>query len=175
MKSVIAICLTDMISQKFGVNKLKLIFDDAEIPQTEREFLPTSDTPDVSMLAIIKSTCNVLGLSLDEVGNLFGEHWCKEYVKNLYEAYYKSANCAKEFLLKMDRIHTSVTQRIPNAKPPSFEYVDEAPDKLIMKYNSDRNLQPIWLGVTRGVGLIYNEKLDIKHIDDSTVEITFSK
>jgi hypothetical protein len=43
-----------------------------------------------------------------------------------------------------------------------------------MKYQSDRNLQAIWLGCIKGVGLIFNEKLDIDIIDDNTVGITFS-
>ena len=174
MKSVIVMCLTEMLSKKFGANKLKLIFEDAKIPPADREFMPTMDTPDENVMAIISSTCNILNLSIDEIGDLFGEYWCKNYVTNLYEVYYKSAAGAKDFLMKMQRIHSAITQRIPNAQPPEFEYIDEAPDRLIMKYYSARNLQAIWLGVTKGVGFIYNEKLDIKIIDDNTIEIIFS-
>ena len=150
MKSVIAMCLTEMISNKFGENTLKQIFDDANIPSTDRTFLPTMDTPDANMLAIVKSTCSILNISIEQVGELFGEYWCKHYITNLYEAYYKSSAGAKEFLLKMKRIHTAVTQKFPNSHPPVFEYIDEGPDKLIMKYRSERNLQPIWLGCYKG-------------------------
>ena len=174
MKSVITMCLAEMISKKFGTDKLNLILNEAQILPADRNFLPTSDTPDELIFTIFKIACRNLGLSAEQLGELFGEYWCKEYIINLYEAYYKSAIGAKNFLLKMKRIHTAVTQKMPNAHPPDFEYIDEAPDKLIMKYHSVRNLQPIWLGCIRGVGIIYNEKLDIKIIDDNTVEITFS-
>jgi hypothetical protein len=43
----------------------------------------------------------------------------------------------------MKRIHGAVTQKMPNAKPPNFDYTDDTPDHLIMKYQSDRNLQAI--------------------------------
>lgn len=175
MKAVIAMCLTEMISARFGKNKLKIILDEANIPSTERNFLPTFDTPDKNIMAIYTATCKVMDLSANIVGDLFGDYWCKNYIKNLYEAYFKSATGAKDFLLKMKRIHNVVTEKIPNAKPPDFDYVDEMPDKLIMKYYSDRNLQPIWLGCIKGVGLIYNETVDIVRLDDNTVEITFKK
>ena len=173
MKAVIGMCLTELISSKFGKNKLKLILEEAKLPDLEKNLLPTLDIPDEQILSVVTTTCKIMKISLDELGDMFGEYWCRNYITGIYSAYYKDAKNAKDFLLKMKRIHTAVTNRIPNAKPPDFDYVDETPGRLIMKYYSDRNLQPIWLGCIRGIGLIFNEKLNINIIDNITVEIVF--
>jgi len=74
MKAVIIMCLTEMISTKFGVSRLNQIYEKANIPTTERQFFATMDTPDENVLAIFNSTCDCLDLSPTQVGELFGEY-----------------------------------------------------------------------------------------------------
>ena len=173
MKGVIPVCLKDMIKANFNENKLFEILEIAKIPKHTR-FLLTEDVPDEVVLAIINAACANLHLSLEQIAEMFGEYWCVVFAPKIYAPYFDNSIDAKSFLLTMKRIHERVKLNIPNATPPSFEYVDEAPNRLIMKYSSKRNLQAIWLGVIKGVGIAFKEKLDLTMLDENTVEIVFS-
>ena len=173
MKGVISICLTEMIMAKFGDKKLMEILQMANLSKYTR-FLPIENVPDEDVLAIFNAACENLNLSLEKMAEMFGVYWCVIYAPKIYRPYFESAKDAKSFLLAMQRIHAKVTLVISNATPPAFEYIDEAPNRLIMKYISKRNLQTIWIGVIKGVGVAFNEKLDLKMLDENTVEIIFS-
>ena len=174
MKGVIPICLMEMIMVKFGENKLNYVLKAAKIyDRNYLHFLPTEDVPDADVLNVISASCSTLNFSLEQLANEFGEYWCVTYAPKIYAPYFNNVTCAKDFLMKMQKIHERVTRTIPNASPPSFEYISNAPSHLIMKYSSNRNLQPLWIGLIKGVGIAFNEKLDIKLLDANTVEIIF--
>ena len=174
MKGIIPICLMEMVITKFGDDKLDHILNQANIyNKNYLQFLPIEDVPDTDVLNIFNATAVVLNVPLKQVADEFGEYFCVTYAKKIYAPYFDNVKGAKDFLMKMENIHDRVTRSMLNASPPHFEYIDKAPDRLLMKYFSPRNLQPIWLGCIKGVGIAFNEKLDINVIDDNTVEIVF--
>ena len=175
MKGIIPICLMEMVMAKFGEDNLLPILKEAQIyNKNYLQFLPIEDVPDADVLNMFNATCSVLDISLEQAAEDFGEFFCVTYAPKIYAPYFKNVTRAKDFLLKMQNIHERVTRTILNANPPKFEYIDEAPNHLIMKYFSNRNLQPIWIGLIKGVGIAFNEKLDIKFVDNNTVEIIFT-
>jgi hypothetical protein len=68
-----------------------------------------------------------------------------------------------------------LTELIQTNHPPVFDFVDTDPNRLTMKYSSQRNLQAIWLGYVRGVGVAFKEKLSIKPLDRNSIEIISAK
>lgn len=173
MKGIILGCITEMIIEKFGESKLSLILKASQFEHKYKTFLPVEDVPDAEIMTIISVACKELGMTIDELGDAFGEYWCLTYGQRIYAPYFKNATDAKEFLMQVKSIHNRVTRTINNAKPPHFDYIDVSPNRLIMKYSSHRNLQAIWLGCIKGVGLVFKEKLELNIIDANTVEIIF--
>ncbi len=173
MKGAIAQCLTEMIEKKFGADRLAAVLSAAQIP-ANKKFLPTEDTPDADVMRLLGSACKTLGVSRETAAEAFGEYWCVTYAPRLYKAYYRNVPTAKQFLMKMKMIHEEVTRSIPNAKPPVFDFEDTAPNKLTMKYSSPRHLEDIWIGCIKGVGVAFKEKLLIRKLNPSAVEITFN-
>jgi len=171
MKGVIADCLTELIQTKFGAAQLDAVFSSAKVPK--QRFLATENIPDQEVLKLFGAACSVLRISEEKAAEAFGEYWCVTYAPRIYKGYFVGAKGAKQFLMGMKRIHETVTQSIPDAHPPVFDFVDTAPNKLTMSYSSQRNLQPIWLGCVKGVGVAFKEKLSIKQKDRNSIEITF--
>ncbi len=73
----------------------------------------------------------------------------------------------------MNEIHRKVTENIPNAHPPRFEYRWEGPNVLIMKYISPRGLVEVFMGVLKGVGKFFNTDLKIERVSPDEVRIEF--
>jgi hypothetical protein len=171
MKGVIADCLTKMIAAKHGVSRLSEVFAAAQMKQ--QLFLPTENVPDADVMKLLGAACRTLAISETQAAEAFGEYWCVTYAPSMYSIYFGGASNAKQFLLQMKRVHEIVTRSIPNARPPVFEFLDTAPNKLTMRYSSPRNLQQIWRGCVKGVGTAFKEKLAIRIIDTNSLEITF--
>lgn len=173
MKGVIPLSLGEMVVKNFGPDKWTAILRDAGLP-ANTSFMATDNTDDAQVSNLIKSSCKVLNLSLTQAAEAFGEYWCTDFAPRIYKPYYRGAKGAKDFLMKMKGIHEQVTATIPNAKPPVFNFEDPGPNKLIMTYASPRHLEEIWVGLVKGVGKHFKEKLSIRRMSAAKIEITFA-
>ena len=72
MKGVIALCLKDLVCSKFGEDKWEKALKAANI-QKSVAILPLSDVDDKVVLRLVKEVCNVLGISLEQAADAFGE------------------------------------------------------------------------------------------------------
>jgi hypothetical protein len=74
----------------------------------------------------------------------------------------------------LDNVHVGVTQNIKNSHPPRFEYEWKNEKTLIMTYKSERGLLDIFIGLIKGVGKLYKEKLIVSKIGTDKVQVQFS-
>lgn len=70
---------------------------------------------------MLKNTCQVLGITLEQAAEAFSEYWVNVYAPKVYGIYYRGVNGARDFLLKMDEVHVKTTKTMENASPPRFE------------------------------------------------------
>jgi hypothetical protein len=117
--------------------------------------------------------CSVLNISLVQAADAFGDYWSTVYAPKIYGAFYDTAKSAREFLLKMDDVHTIMTSTVSDAHPPRFEYEWKDDKTLIMKYKSRRGLIDFVVGLAKGVGKYYKEDLNATKLGDDRVKITF--
>jgi len=172
MKGVIAICLGELINEKFGRDKWEEVLKGAGLPG-ETFFLATEDVDDAVIMKVVAAVCKVTGMSMTEAADAFGEYWFNVYAPRIYKVYYAGKNSAKEMLLALNHIHKSVATHSPNARPPRFEYEWKDERTLIMTYQSRRGLIDFFIGILKGVGKYYGEKLSITRLPDERVEIRF--
>ena len=85
-------------------------------------------------MKVIEGVCKITNLSGLQMGDAFGEYWATVYAPNIYKPFFNSASSAKDFLLKMDQVHVSMTKNMPGAHPPHFEY-EWKDDKTLILYN----------------------------------------
>lgn len=173
MKGVIVVCLKGLVESKFGQDKWEEALRRVKINPKSKP-LPTQDIDDAKVLSVIKSVCSVLGITLPQAADAFGEYWACNFAPKIYGAYYSGAKNAREFLMKMDNVHESVTKNIPNAHPPRFGY-EWADDKtLIMTYKSSRGLIDFMVGLVKGVGKHFNETILVSKTGLNRVQIKFA-
>ncbi len=173
MKGVIVNCLRELVTKQFGKDKWEAALEKSNVDK-EASFLATQDIDDGTVLKVIGAVCTVLNISLPQAADAFGEYWMCSYAPNIYKGYFLGVSSAKEFLLKMNEIHRITTEKMANAKPPQFEYSWENDKTLIMKYKSQRHLMEFVIGLVRGVGKHFREKLDVSRMGSDSVRIVFS-
>lgn len=128
-------------------------------------FAISSNYPDEQTIALVKAASEISGLDMETVLIEYGKFVVPNTLKEQYPTYYKLAgDSPREFLLNMDRIHEHATKSISKSAPPKFEY-EQLPDgRLLMKYNSKRKLCAVLHGLILGVGILFDETLDVQEI-----------
>lgn len=172
MKGTIVCCIRDMVIEKFHKDVWQRTLERSGIPASNM-FLPMSDIPDETVMKIIENLCKELGVTLEQAADTFGEYWMVNYVPKLYSNFLLGAPTTRDLLLKMDRIHDTVTRTMSNASPPKFKYSWQDDNTLLMTYDSKRNLVPIFKGLVKGVGKYYKEDIQISMKTPSQMEIKF--
>lgn len=73
----------------------------------------------------------------------------------------------------MDHVHTAVTKRLADARPPRFEYEWKDNQTLIMHYKSPRGLIDFMVGLIKGVGKYFEKDLKVTKLGNDKVKIVF--
>ncbi len=173
MKGVIPQCLAEMVQKKFGEETWHKILEKAELDR-ETVFLSTADIPDEAVLKVVGVTCEVLGVSLPQAADAFGDYWVNEFAPKLYGVFFRNAGSAREFLLNVDKVHAAAMANVPGAQPPRFEYEWKDDRHLIIHYHSHRSLIDFAVGIAKGVGKYYKEELKVTKLGPQRVEVVFS-
>lgn len=173
MKGIVVNCLENLVSENFGTEKRNEVMNLSGMG-ADKKYEMSDDIEDELVLKMFANTCQAGNLSFEQACDVFGEYWVSSYIPKLYPDFYVDVKSAKEFLLKLDTIHASISTRIKNAKPPrhSYEWKDE--NTLAMSYLSDRDLIELFVGAIKGVAKYFNEDIQIRKVDRQSVEINFS-
>ena len=172
MKGVIFRCLQEMVEKKYGRETWEKALEKAGLSK-DMTVIPTQSVSDDVIINLIKSLCDVIGVSLPELADAFGDYWVNVYSQRIYKTFYDEASSAKDFLLKMDSVHRIMTKNIPDAHPPKFKYEWEDDRTLIMTYESHRNLIDLVVGLVKVVGKYYGENIKVSKLDDKRVKTVF--
>lgn len=179
MKGVINKGIRELVEVKFGAEAWEKV---KKLAKCEEPFFSANeDYPDQMTLDLASAASEVSGLPLETVLVEFGKFWVLNTGAESYPTFFRLAGkTAREFLLNMDKVHKQVTKNILNAKPPRFEY-EELPDgRLLIHYRSKRRLCAVLRGLILGVGVYFDEELQVKETScvnngnpQCTMEVTF--
>jgi hypothetical protein len=172
MKGVIGLCLSKMMIEKFGQDKWHKALVKTGLSENTH-FLATDDFDDSIVMKLINSVCEVLNISLNQAADAFGDYWVNCFAPEIYSAYYTNIKSAKDFLLNMDKVHMLTTKKIPNARPPRFEYEWKDDKTLIMKYKSSRKLIDFMIGLVKGVANYFKENIQITKLSNDMIQLVF--
>lgn len=172
MKGAIIDCLKEMITKCKGEEKWTEILLNAGFSPYAK-FPHFFDIPEEYFQRIYQSISKTLAISHREIGLMFGDYFINVYSQIHFKKYYSNVSTLKDFLLKMDYIHRKVTEEIPYAKPPHFEYEKISENELKMSYFSSRNLVDFYEGLILGSAKFFREEIEIKKISPNSFIITF--
>src|SRR5574340_1173230 len=104
MKGIIAVCLKEMVIERFGIDKWgDLLIRTGETGDIS--FLATADVDDRDVMALIRAACEVLHLSMEQLADVFGEYWINHFSQKVYASLYLRHKSAEEFILSIDALH----------------------------------------------------------------------
>jgi hypothetical protein len=172
MKGVIASCLGNLVQEKFGKDKWEEVLEQAGLNR-RTQFLSTQDIEDAMVMKVVESVCKILGITLLQAADAFGEYWINTFAPKIYTVHFRNKKSSKDFLLDMDNVHATVTKTMPLARPPRFSYEWKNDNTLLMTYKSHRGLIDFVMGLVKGVGKYYKENFKVTPLGNSRVQIIF--
>lgn len=131
------------------------------------------DIDEIQSIELFVLSANTLGIELSQLFDEFGEYWCVEYSPKVYGVFYRGMHSTRDAVTKLDRVHETVTNHIPNANPPRFIYNWKAPNVLELIYQSDRNLIDLFISLVKGLNKKFGDFTEIEKISEQVVLLTF--
>lgn len=123
-------------------------------------FVATGSYPDEQLLSLVKAMADMAGKSTDAILYECGRYVIKP-LSEIYKPFFK-VKSAREFLRNMDRVHTSMTRSLPDARPPRFTYQEPSEQELVLFYRSPRKLCPLAKGLIAGVADYFHEQIAVE-------------
>ena len=173
MKGTIVKCLKELVEKKFGKDKWNTICEKSSFSGGSLISL-TADIDDAVVMKLLQNTCSTLGVSMEQAADAFGDYWVNDYAPAIYKSIFSKFKSTREFILGMDDIHIMITKTVPNAKPPRFTYKFTDDKTLVMTYDSSRGLIVVLMGLVKGLGRYFNEKVTVSKINDKSIKIVFA-
>jgi methyl-accepting chemotaxis protein len=172
MKGTIVKCMEDLVGAKFGAAKWKECLKRAGFVESKL-YSTLEDVSDADVMALMKAVGEAAGLSGPQVMSAFGEHWSTVYAPKLYKPFFDSAKSTRDFLLKLDDVHVTMTKSIKSARPPRFKYEWQGDKHLVMHYESARGLVALMPGLIAGLGKYYKDHPSVR-LTGNAVHVQFA-
>jgi len=172
MRGTIHICLQEAIIQKYGEEKWDTALLESGFPR-QHKFYSVDDIDEKQTIQLFVKLTQVLGITLKELFDVFGEHWACVYAPREYQIFYLGSKNTKDFLEKIDNIHQVVTNSFKNAYPPRFSVTWLNDKTLEVNYTSSRNLLELALSITKGLAKYFDENIRIEKLSEKQAKIYF--
>jgi hypothetical protein len=168
MYGLIDRALEDYVRRGFGENAWKEIQAGAGLDE-DHLFVSMESYPDELTYRLVQAASAVLGMSVPQVLQAFGEHWVLYTAQEGYgEMLAMFGADLEQFLLNLDNLHSHVALTFPALRPPSLQ-VERIPGEgntLLLHYRSERaGLAPMVVGLLRGLGRRFSQEIAVQQLD----------
>lgn len=154
MKGIIFNLLEDFLKERLGEEKFEELFESCSL-KTREPFVGPGSYPDEDLLAIVDRAVEVTGMTKPEALRTFGR-FCIGRLAWKYPPFFDRHHDAKAFFRTLNALHSLEVKKLyADAKPPEFVMEEPSPDRLIMRYVSERKLCPLVEGLIEGVAEHY--------------------
>lgn len=179
MKGVVFNILEEFVEANLGKEGVAHVRKELSL----KPFMAIANYPDEMVGQIVMVGSRATGLAPEDLVYAFGRFFANSpTLHKVYGQYFAAHKTAREMLLFTDELHERLTRSMPGATPPRFRYEQPAPDQLVMKYASKRNLCTLLRGIIHGVGDFYKEEVKVvetqcmkKGAAECSIHITFAK
>ena len=157
--------IQEMITNDFGTEKWQEVLQKSGVK--EEFFLSNTSYDDAITYQLAFAATEVLGLSLKEVLNLFGEYWVMNTGMKKYGSIMTTGGTTlKEFIVNLPAFHNRVSLIYPNLNPPEFMVSDETENSIHLHYYSTRpGLTEFMRGLLKGLSKIFGKETTIEIIE----------
>ncbi len=164
MKGIIFNLFEDFVVEKLGAEAYEEILASAGL-QTTEPFVGPGSYPDEDLFALVASAVKRMGVPTAEALRAFGR-FCIPPLARRFPRFMTPHAHPKDFLLTVDAFHsTEVNKLFDGARCPRFHYETPTPDRLVMRYESERRMCALVEGLLDGVATYYG--VPIEHAQTS--------
>ncbi len=175
MKGTIHYCLEELMLEKYGQDAWE---NCVQLMGYEEGFsfdlAIRDDIDEKESINLFVKAAEAANVSIPQIFDDFGEHWCCVYAPTLYGAFFEGSNNTKQALLNLDWVHSVVTKKIENARPPRFHYDQLNEDVLEIEYKSDRHLIDLFISLIKGLNKKYGDHSMIEKLSEAKIRLTFN-
>ncbi len=159
MKGVVFNIFEDFICEGWGDEAYEALLKACPVHQDG--YVGPESYPDADMIALVTKACERFGVDGPDALRAFGKFMLPKLVEK-FPKFVDGHTHPKSFLMSVeDVIHVEVRKLFKDAVTPSFGYENTAPDRLVIKYTSDRQMCHLMEGLLDGVAAHY--KTTIEH------------
>lgn len=160
MKGMVFTELLDMVEDKFGIDMVDAVIEDADLPVSKGAYTAVGTYPHEEIVSIVMQLSKHSGIAPNELLKIFGEHLFSRF-HEAYPKFFLSASDSFSFLENIDQyIHVEVRKLYPDAELPEFS-CERSDNQLKMTYTSSRHMEDFAEGLIRGCLKHFQEEGDI--------------
>jgi hypothetical protein len=125
-------------------------------------FSPTELYPDKKMVEMLHIAAENSKKSPEQLLELFGAFLVPDLMK-VYRAYIDPDWKSLDVLENAETtIHVAVRRSTAGAAPPILKVERSSPRDVVIEYVSSRNMPELGVGIIKGLGVFFNENLEVK-------------
>lgn len=155
MYGIVNKAIQDLVIDNFGEDKWEKVKEKSEVDVDY--FLSNEPYDDDITYKLAGAASEVLGITVGQVLNAFGEWWVLKTGKEKYGGLMEAGgNNLKEFLVNLPLFHNRVMLMYPKLTPPEFKVSNIESNSILVHYHSKREgLQEFVRGLLSGLGKMY--------------------
>lgn len=155
MYGIVNKAIQDLIITNFGNENWELIKEKSGVDVDF--FLSNEPYDDDITFKLATAAAEILGISVGEVLNAFGEWWILKTGKEKYGGLMEAGgHNLKEFLVNLPLFHNRIMLMYPKLTPPEFKVSDLTENSIQVHYHSKREgLQEFVRGLLVGLSKMY--------------------
>lgn len=172
MKGVVFTEFMEMTESEFGLQTVDNIISRAGV---EGIYTSIGTYPHEEIISLVVALSQETEIEVSALLENFGSYMFKSFVR-LYPSFFEHSKNAFDFLENVEGyIHKKVLKIYPEAELPRFETKRLGPNKLEMKYQSDRRMGDFALGLIQGCLDYFKEDAEIQKtlIDEKGSRVDF--
>lgn len=162
MYGIVNKAIQDLVTTNFGAAEWEAVKEKAGVDVDY--FLSNEPYDDAITYQLAGAASEVLGLTVEQVLQAFGEWWVLKTGKEKYGALMESGgNNLREFLVNLPQFHNRIMLMYPKLTPPEFRVSDLSEHSICVHYHSRREgLQEFVRGLLSGLGKMYGVATSIE-------------
>lgn len=162
MYGIVNKAIQDLVTEKFGEQEWEMVKVRSGIDVDF--FLSNEPYDDDITYKLAGAVAEVLGISVQQVLNVFGEYWVLKTGKEKYGGLMAAGgNSLKEFLINLPVFHNRIMLMYPKLTPPEFKVSDITDASIHVHYYSKREgLQEFVRGLLSGLAQLYQTDVSIE-------------
>lgn len=125
-------------------------------------FIGMEQYPDDVTYNIVGAASEIIGISVEQLLEMFGKKWVEMTAKGEYGHYYAMADNLFDFLKNLDSMHRALGASLPDLRPPFFILSKLDDSSAQLQYMSNRaGLTSFVVGLINGLAGHYGQEITI--------------